>query len=89
MRAFQAATLRAMEDIVADPEVGVRAAVEWLPELGDDEAALATQRAVLEATVDSWTSDDTDANGLVTSTRDWESATSSWPDSPIASSPTG
>ena len=81
----------AMEDIVADPEVGVRAAVEWLPELGDDEAALATQRAVLEATVDSWTSDDTDANGWAWSRRprDWESATSSWRDSPTASSPTG
>ena len=77
VRAFRAATLRAMEDIMADPEVGVRATAEWLPELGDDEATLATQGAVLEATVDSWTSDDTDANGLGhVDPATWESAIS-------------
>ena len=53
-----------MEEIIADPEVGLAAATEWLPEIGDDEASLATQRAVLQATVDSWTSDATTEHGL-------------------------
>jgi NitT/TauT family transport system substrate-binding protein len=88
VRAFQAATLLAMEDIIADPETGIRAAAEWLPELGDDEATLATQRAVLQATVDSWTSDDTDAVGLgQVDPATWESAISimsSLPESVVA-----
>jgi NitT/TauT family transport system substrate-binding protein len=75
VRAFRAATMRAMEEIIADPQVGLDAAVEWLPEIGDDEAALATQRAVLEATVDSWTSDATDEHGLGSvDPATWESA---------------
>jgi hypothetical protein len=77
-----------MEDIVADPEAGIRAAAEWLPELGDDEATLTTQRAVLQATVDSWTTDDTDAVGLGhVDPATWESAISimsSLPESVVA-----
>jgi hypothetical protein len=57
--------------------VGIRATAEWLPELGHAPATLATQRAVLEATEDSWTSADTDANGLGhVDPATWESAIS-------------
>jgi hypothetical protein len=75
VRAFRAATLRAMEEIIADPQVGLDAAVAWLPEIGHDEAVLATQRAVLDATVESWTSDATDEHGLGSvDPATWESA---------------
>ena len=88
VRAFRDATLRAMADIIADPEVGLDAAFAWLPELGDDEATLATQRAVLEATVESWSSDLTDAHGLGSvDPATWESAIaimSELPDSVVA-----
>jgi NitT/TauT family transport system substrate-binding protein len=88
VRAFRAATLRAMEEIIADPAVGLGSAVEWLPEIGQDETTLATQRAVLQATVDSWTSDATDANGLgAVDPTTWESAItimSKLPDSVVA-----
>jgi NitT/TauT family transport system substrate-binding protein len=75
IRAFRSATLRAMAEIIEDPEVGLDATAEWLPELGDDEASLAVQRAVLEATVESWSSPYTDANGLGSiDPATWESA---------------
>jgi len=61
IRAFVAATLRAMEEIIGDPERGLDAAIERVPELGEDRAA---QAAILEATIETWTSDYTDANGL-------------------------
>jgi NitT/TauT family transport system substrate-binding protein len=61
VRAFTAATLRAMEDIVANPQLGLDATFERVPELASDPA---TQLAVLEATVDDWQSDHTDAHGL-------------------------
>jgi NitT/TauT family transport system substrate-binding protein len=64
VRAFGDATLRAMHEIVMDAAIGLEAAATWLPEIGDDEAALAVQRAVLEATVGSWTSPYTDIHGL-------------------------
>ena len=82
VRAFQAATLRAMEDIVADPEVGVRAAVEWLPELGmtrqrwPRSARCSRPRWIHgRATTPTRT-------GWSRRPRGWESAISSWPDSP-------
>jgi NitT/TauT family transport system substrate-binding protein len=60
LRAFVAATLRAMKEIAADPAKGLDAAVAVVPELGKDRA---TQLAVLTATIDAWQSPYTDANG--------------------------
>jgi hypothetical protein len=40
-----------MEEISADPEVGLDAAIAAVPELGNDRD---TQRAILEATIDTW-----------------------------------
>ncbi len=51
IQAFIAATLRAMEEIADDPEVGLEAAITEVPELGNDQE---TQRAILEATIDTW-----------------------------------
>lgn len=61
VRDFVAATLRAMEEIIADPEVGLEDAIAAVPELANDRA---TQLAILEATADAWQSPYTDANGL-------------------------
>ena len=60
LKAFVAATLRAMKEIAADPLKGWDAAVEVVPELASDRE---TQLAVLNATVDAWQSSYTDANG--------------------------
>jgi NitT/TauT family transport system substrate-binding protein len=51
VEAFVAATLRAMEEIVATPEAGLDAAIEAVPELGEDRA---TQAAILDATIAVW-----------------------------------
>jgi NitT/TauT family transport system substrate-binding protein len=51
VQAFVTATLRAMEEVAADPEVGLDAAIAEVPELGTDRD---TQRAILEATIDTW-----------------------------------
>jgi NitT/TauT family transport system substrate-binding protein len=51
VQAFVTATLRAMEEIAADPEVGLDAAITEVPELDNDRD---TQRAILEATIDTW-----------------------------------
>jgi putative riboflavin transport system substrate-binding protein len=48
---FVRATLRAMEEIVADPSAGLDAAIAAVPELGQDRE---TQAAILEATIDVW-----------------------------------
>jgi len=61
LRAFVAATQRAMRDIEADPEKGVDAAIAQVPALG---SARAAQLAVLQATIALWESDYTRANGL-------------------------
>ncbi|HUG46800.1 MAG TPA: ABC transporter substrate-binding protein [Candidatus Limnocylindria bacterium] len=61
LRLFVAATLRAMEEIIADPELGLEDAVAAVPELGEDREG---QLAVLEATVEMWQSPYTEANGL-------------------------
>ncbi len=50
--AFVAATLRAMNEIKADPKVGLDAAIKAVPELASDRAG---QAAVLAATIDAWT----------------------------------
>jgi len=59
--AFIAATLRAMDEIVADPEAGLEAATTAVPELADDRDA---QLAVLEATIDTWQDEATGTDGL-------------------------
>jgi NitT/TauT family transport system substrate-binding protein len=72
LRAFTGATLRAMEDIAADPQRGLEATFAKVPELAADPE---TQLAVLEATVDAWQSDYTRLHGLGSIDREaWESA---------------
>ncbi|MFI5258997.1 MAG: ABC transporter substrate-binding protein [Candidatus Limnocylindrales bacterium] len=61
LRAFVAATQRAMRDIEADPATGVDATIAQVPTLATDRPA---QLAVLEATIPLWESDYTRANGL-------------------------
>jgi putative riboflavin transport system substrate-binding protein len=59
--AFVAATLRAMNEIKANPSVGLDAAIKAVPELASDNAG---QAAVLAATVDSWSGTAQKAHGL-------------------------
>ena len=54
------ATLRAMDEITADPNVGLDASIAAVPDLGKDKA---TQLAILNATIGLWSSDYTNANG--------------------------
>ncbi|MDP8905036.1 MAG: ABC transporter substrate-binding protein [Chloroflexota bacterium] len=61
LRAFVAATLRAMDEIIDDPQLGLADAIAEVPDLGADRA---TQLAILEATVEMWTSAYTDQHGL-------------------------
>ncbi len=61
LRAFTAATIRAMEDIIEDPQLGLEATFERVPELASDPG---TQLAILEATIESWTSDYVEEHGL-------------------------
>ncbi len=51
LRAFTAATLRAMDEIAADPQKGLDAAFEAVPDLAKD-AEL--QRQILDATIATW-----------------------------------
>jgi len=85
VRRFIAATRKAMEEIVADPEVGLEAAIVRVPELATDRAA---QLAVLEATIDTWQNDFTAANGIgAVDPAAWEHSIafmSGLPDSPVA-----
>jgi len=60
LRAFIAATLRAMREIEADPEKGLDAAIAAVRALGQDRAA---QLAILNATVATWSNDYTLAHG--------------------------
>lgn len=85
VQAFIAATRRAMEEIRADPEAGLEAAIARIPELeGDREAQL----AVLEATIETWQNDFTAANGLgAVDPAAWQRSIdfmSGLPDSPVA-----
>jgi NitT/TauT family transport system substrate-binding protein len=61
LRGFVAATLRAMQEITADPQKGLDATFAVAPDLASDPAG---QRAVLDATIAIWSSDYTKANGL-------------------------
>ena len=58
---FIGATMRAMDEISADPEKGIAAAIKAVPEIATDREA---QRAVLDATIDMWHSPLTDSQGL-------------------------
>ncbi len=58
---FVAATLRAMNAIKLNPQVGLDAAIKTVPELG---SARDAQLAILNATIDSWTGPVQAANGL-------------------------
>ena len=70
IRRFIAATRRAMDEIAADPEKGLEAAIARVPELATDRA---TQLAVLRATIDTWQSDFTLANGTgAVDAAEWE-----------------
>ena len=72
IQAFITATLRAMEEIAADPEVGLEAAITEVPELGTDRE---TQRAILEATIDTWRGPLQDVRGLGAVDRDgWQAS---------------
>jgi NitT/TauT family transport system substrate-binding protein len=59
--AFIAATLRAMEEIAADPSVGLEAAITEVPDLASDREA---QAAVLDATIDVWRGPVQEQDGL-------------------------
>ena len=61
VRAFVAATLRAMTEIIANPEVGLDDAIAVVPDLGTNRA---TQLAILQATIETWQSPYTVQNGL-------------------------
>jgi NitT/TauT family transport system substrate-binding protein len=60
IKAFVAATLHAMDDIEANPQLGVDDSIAVVPELATNEAA---QLAVLQATIAMWSSPYTQANG--------------------------
>ena len=85
LRAFVAATLRAMEEIATDPMRGVEAAEVAVPELASDRDG---QLAILEATVEAWQSAYTAANGLgAIDPAAWTKSIefmSAMPDSPVA-----
>lgn len=53
LRAFVAATIRAMDEIAADPQKGIDASVAAVPDLGKDPAL---QLEILKATIDTWKS---------------------------------
>jgi NitT/TauT family transport system substrate-binding protein len=61
VRAFVAATLRAMREIDANPQLGLDDTITVVPTLGSDRA---TQLAILRATIEMWHSPNTDAHGL-------------------------
>jgi putative riboflavin transport system substrate-binding protein len=60
LRAFVAATLRAMNEIRGDLEKGLQASIKIVPELGKQPAV---QRAILKATVETWESQYTRERG--------------------------
>ena len=65
--AFVAATLRAMEEIKADPKVGLDAAIAAVPELA---SARDTQAAILAATIATWAGPVQEAHDLGAIDRD-------------------
>jgi NitT/TauT family transport system substrate-binding protein len=61
LRRFVEATLRAMREIVADPEAGLEDSIAQVPELSEDRDV---QLAILRATIETWQSPYTDQHGL-------------------------
>ena len=61
LRGFIAATLRAMQEIKARPELGLDAAIQQVPDLA---AARDVQAAILDATIEVWTGPAQQAHGL-------------------------
>jgi ABC-type nitrate/sulfonate/bicarbonate transport system substrate-binding protein len=61
IKAFVAATLAAMREIVATPAKGVDAAIKAVPDLATNKPL---QEAILAATIDVWKSPLTDSKGL-------------------------
>jgi NitT/TauT family transport system substrate-binding protein len=85
LAAFVAVTLAAMEDITADPQLGLDATFAMVPELATDPDL---QLAILEATAQAWHSDVTDAQGLgAFDPADWTASIEfmrAMPESPVA-----
>jgi len=85
IRSFIAATRKAMEEIIVNPDVGLEAAIARVPELATDRDA---QLAVLKATIDTWQNEFTAANGIgAVDPTVWERSIafmSGLPDSPVA-----
>ena len=72
LRGFIAATLRAMQEIKAKPELGLDAAVKQVPELA---AARDVQAAILDATIEVWTGPAQEAHGLgAIDPADWQTS---------------
>ena len=70
--AFVAATLRAMEDIAAEPERGLEAAITAVPDLA---SARDTQAAILDATIEVWRGSAQEARGLgAIDPADWQAS---------------
>jgi NitT/TauT family transport system substrate-binding protein len=88
LKAFVAATLRAQNEIAAEPQKGLDAAVAVVPDLGKDPA---TQLAILKATIDTWSSDYTKAHGAGAIDRSAWTASVAFmaglPESPIPGTP--
>ncbi len=63
IKAFVAATLRAMTEIIADPQLGLDDSFAAVPDLAAT-ADPATQLAILQATIEMWQSSYTSRNGL-------------------------
>ncbi len=67
---FIAATLRAMEEIAANPDVGMDAAITAVPDLA---SARETQAAILDATIEVWKGPAQEARGFgAIEPADWE-----------------
>ena len=67
---FIAATLRAMEEIAANPDVGLAAAITAVPDLA---SAREVQAAILEATIEVWKGSAQEARGFgAIEPTDWE-----------------
>jgi len=60
LQAFVAQTLRAMDEIKANPQAGLDDAIAVVPELATNEQ---TQLAILQATIEMWSSPYTQSNG--------------------------
>ena len=67
LRAFVAATLRAMNEVMADPQAGLTASIAAQPTLAGSDP---TQLAILKATIATWQSPYTLAHGLGAIDRD-------------------